>query len=878
MGIWKIRVPVLFAYVLVFLLVQTRAWKDWSDFNIQGTGAKPQPREGHSASMWGDKIVIFGGRSNDQYKYHLPRTYDVGEQKGVFGVKSYFSIPVNEGCDETPGAERADNKSGVCKQVGTVRIGNFFNDIWSYDLACDRQYDTPCNSEGWTNIHPGGQYGDCIIINFEEVCQLPQERYGHMATVHKDRLWVYGGFAMFCLDYCIDMWTYNLITDEWKVMEDYDSVSPHPHKRWRQGSVNVGGWWVMFGGYRLWHGFRSVNFYENDWDAYDVDCTPENWDLCNPNGGYMDDLWIFEICKDAHCSTDLITLWRRLFQQYTYVSNPGIAWDDRNRIKLTSQWPMGRAGHVMTSVNCNATYREKDCLVYMFGGYRVVFPYPETTSPGYLLATKGLSSGRGFVSYPSLPYYLNDLWKLELDTGLWTEIEISSPTVPAGRHLHSFVAAGKILMLFGGYNSNNYMSDLWSHNTTTRYWLDKKKHVHEKYPSACVADAPGQLSVFGVPTRSTSVTPIKGSFNNTDGLYGRATTEIKVFQRRRQNPGWDGCRDRNDGKGGDFSQELLYDQPFGRAGHATVYHAKYRAFYVFGGAGYEDYVIPTLGEATPFQRLNKMWHWKQDACPNNCTGNGRCDYGYCTCSNGFYGIDCSNTTCPGDFCYYDPNTHEQICSHCCAASTYERYDGDFYVPNVNKVPCDKNHEGERHGICDGNGNCQCMQPFVGDDCSIRDCPNECNGHGWCSLEFPVARCMCDLPYVGDDCAFLECLNNCSYPNGECHEGVCVCNATFSPYNNTLVVEGVKNWNEEEAPRWMRGMREPPEPPRLLPRTEDGKWGGTYVGDYAGEDCSYVLIFATGATLGVPWVLLGNMFLSVVLLLESCHQFEQGGWG
>ena len=57
MGIWKIRVPVLFAYVLVFLLVQTRAWKDWSDFNIQGTGAKPQPREGHSASMWGDKIV-----------------------------------------------------------------------------------------------------------------------------------------------------------------------------------------------------------------------------------------------------------------------------------------------------------------------------------------------------------------------------------------------------------------------------------------------------------------------------------------------------------------------------------------------------------------------------------------------------------------------------------------------------------------------------------------------------------------------------------------------------------------------------------------------------------------------------------------------------
>ena len=33
------------------------------------------------------------------------------------------------------------------------------------------------------------------------------------------------------------------------------------------------------------------------------------------------------------------------------------------------------------------------------------------------------------------------------------------------------------------------------------------------------------------------------------------------------------------------------------------------------------------------------------------------------------------------------NTHEQICSHCCAASSYERMDGDFYVAEVRKSPC-----------------------------------------------------------------------------------------------------------------------------------------------------------------------------------------------
>ena len=41
-------------------------------------------------------------------------------------------------------------------------------------------------------------------------------------------------------------------------------------------------------------------------------------------------------------------------------------------------------------------------------------------------------------------------------------------------------------------------------------------------------------------------------------------------------------------------------------GHSAVYHAKYRGFYVFGGAGYEDYVIYQLGYGIPFQRLNKM--------------------------------------------------------------------------------------------------------------------------------------------------------------------------------------------------------------------------------------------------------------------------------
>ncbi len=964
------------------------AWKDWSKFNIKGTSGPegvPGPREGHSLSIWNDQLILFGGRSNDEFKYHLPRTYDVGEVKGVFSVKSYFQKPVNEGCDEKADENieeyfaHLENKSGTCRQVGTVRIGKIYNDVWSYNLACDRQYDTPCNSEGWRLLDRGSLYGGCIIVNQVEVCQFPQERYGHMATVHLNKLWVYGGFAMFCEDYCIDMWTFELpdyrgyeqnvyvpgigvvpgqtplpwgydvdlygidpidghmkkLRDHqtigheqtktgdfprWNEMDEYDSVSPHPHQRWRQGHVNVGGWWVMFGGYRLWHGFQVENWIENDWGVYDVDCTPENWDICNPNGGYLDDLWIFEICEDAACTTNVKTLWERKFQEYTYIDNPGIAWDDRNRKSRVSQWPVGRAGNAMTSTNCNNTYREANCYVWMFGGYRVVLPYPETSSPGYLKATKGLSSGRGFISYPTLPYYLNDVWRYEVDTGLWTEQVVTSPTVPIGRHLHTIVGAANILILVGGYRQNDFLSDFWTFNTTTNYWLEKKTHVHEKFPDACTEDKDSETSVFGDPTRSTSVTPVPGSDNNTDGKYGRAYCQyvppidkdsistIKCFQKifdlesgtysyvdwdnhipnivvhqpRKRKPGWDGCRDRNDGKytvdnipvGGDgiddvtnFKNQLLYEMPFGLSGYGMQYHEKYRALYTFAGAGYDDYKVKTLKNTYFTERRNHMWHWKRDACPNNCTGRGVCRFGYCTCDNGYYGVDCSNISCPGDFCYYDENTHEQICSHCCAASSYERMDGDFYVPNARKSPCTKTSPGERHGICDGDGNCQCMQPFITDDCSVRDCPNQCSGHGWCSVEFPVSRCMCIEPYIGEDCRFKQCLNNCSYPNGLCMEGLCVCNQTYSPYNRTVVFEGHKNWDESTGiPKWMRNMRDE-DTVRLLSRwSTDGTWGETWSGAYAGDDCSFQVVFAKGPTLDlhvVPWILNGVIFFNLL---------------
>lgn len=60
--------------------------------------------------------------------------------------------------------------------------------------------------------------------------------------------------------------------------------------------------------------------------------------------------------------------------------------------------------------------------------------------------------------------------------------------------------------------------------------------------------------------------------------------------------------------------------------------------------------------------------------------------GFCTCFDGYYGEDCSNTSCPGTYCYYDTSIFQQICTFACQAG-YNHTDNDTYIPDIAKLPC-----------------------------------------------------------------------------------------------------------------------------------------------------------------------------------------------
>lgn len=292
-------------------------------------------------------------------------------------------------------------------------------------------------------------------------------------------------------------------------------------------------------------------------------------------------------------------------------------------------------------------------------------------------------------------------------------------------------------------------------------------------------------SVFLEPTRGM----------NLDGLAGRASGPISIASPRRQKPGWDGCRDRFDGRS-DLPVQLQFVQPLPRYGHRAVFHADSNEIFMYGGLAYFTEQPQNPATTYPSTVLSDMWYYSLFHCVNNCSFHGSCYFGFCFCDIGYYGVDCSNTSCPGTYCYYDDLTFEQVCVHGCQAG-YKHTDSDVYIEDIPKLPCTSDNRGEVNGVCNGFGSTICAPPFITEDCSVKDCKANCSFNGWCSVEFPVSRCMCQPGYYGEICEFKVCLNNCSYPNGLCDPltGLCHCNMMFSPYNNSRTY---KPWDGEDC--------------------------------------------------------------------------------
>ena len=1145
----------------------TEQWK-----NIWGWSYGPHGRRGHSMVLSGTKIILFGGRDNEKIRNHAPKSYEIINENGELKFKSYDDGDVLPRCSSLSVAAQAttvccednvlldddpdeDIKATYTSDITTettcvnmIPTGGYFNDVWTYELNCTRFSDESCQYEdglncpsgedcvragvvdyekkmGWAVEHPGAIDGECKIVLGRTICTVPTERWLHGAAMFNDTtMLIYGGFSQRCEDYCNDMWSYDIRSKDqldgqaggW--MEIYElgeleDPTTTPGRRWKFSVICDGERMFLFGGYKIWHGFSTMNSRGNEWSDFS--------DPSFPPGGYMDDLWeyrkilltektsyndydiacgwvseedtIGQCMNDDMCAlnrnccpllvpttsyglpfvdaekdpTQGYGVFTQLLPKSIEYRDPGDTWRARNDKSTITYWPQGRAGHAATYDISSGICRRR---MWIHGGFTTYYPYIKTSGAG---ADTGVvddpSDLEGFSPYPTYPFYLDDLWYYDFQTGFWVEVKVLSLEKPSPRVDHIMEISGHVIFLFGGYAHNNNMDDTWLFNVSSSRWLEKWVYPHPIYPDSCVDDwteyimnpvhecmllrdqlelqrvqtwrkpnQPGahvmaakqqdyyvpdkkhsgtwyygiiennapriertanaesslywtkerrpdrrkeervkpyvstpdqrtksgdrdllpkasvvpdyygtastleedELHLAGVPQvewipvvpyaatgpyqfvrrvneseeeykaigwgnwsngtvymRCTSnfgePTRVQEEAGLLDGLYGRSSERIRIPIPRRQSPGWDGCRDRyNDDEG--FVNELAFIRPQQRSDHRSIYidllplytpeapiasqaeramekgdvsirtgvsvkAGKKGEIYIFGGVGYSEVKQETYSETYESIVREDFWRLGVHECLNNCSSHGVCDYGFCTCFDGYYGTDCSNISCPGDYCWYDNVTHVQHCQHCCH-SGHHHVDGEDWTDGINKhkVQCTIDTPGESNGVCDGYGHCQCAPPFLGEDCSMKDCVDNCNYNGYCSVEYPISRCVCNPGYYGPECQYRICLNNCSYPRGICdpETGQCTCYPQKNPYYNqeNFTFFQCTDQYKKKIGQWITvgafkshwyGDPDHPKYGGELLKGVDG-----FVSDFEytnGLDCSYIMAYAAGST-------------------------------
>ncbi|GMF17472.1 unnamed protein product [Phytophthora fragariaefolia] len=145
------------------------------------------------------------------------------------------------------------------------------------------------------------------------------------------------------------------------------------------------------------------------------------------------------------------------------------------------------------------------------------------------------------------------------------------------------------------------------------------------------------------------------------------------------------------------------------------------------------------------------------ACPNKCSGHGRCGLNdVCECMQNWIGGDCSGRQCPFTRAWHDTAQLDD--------------DAHYYAECANRGSCDRT-----------TGECACDAGFVGSGCRRMQCPNDCSGHGTCEFieelaadnfhkliggdptttytlwdQEKIMGCVCDANYEGHDCSMRTC--------------------------------------------------------------------------------------------------------------------------
>jgi hypothetical protein len=534
------------------------------------------------------------------------------------------------------------------EDYNTYAKGGYLDDLWMYDKA-----------EGsWQNYSkqescyedPGKAWAQrdkarCTV-------HWPTGRAGHVSVLDRDLFYVHGGFRTyfpypnthsegslagvsssgvngftpfpthpFYLD---DMWRFNLTSGFWVNLKPFSKKSPAA--RMSHIMVLSGIHLIVFGGYRsnfhfgdTWH----YNITSNRWIEqtqfvhayYPAACTDdlahrqvrgEKMDAEWHSGQYKEDTKWIRRSASAHCASRVVAPSRRRAVRL------GPCWSARSRSWIVahrvhsnarressgtpsaSRPPLQMQLRVYYPLHANAAQTDHDC------------PQPRPPPPPLPSSCMLL-----LPSHPHccalLHVFLLHVFLLHVFFSRVLPHAVPSRSLPEG--------------VFSLQETDTQL-----YAAQRRFFFIDENHygageVCQQFDKAGVCQKWAGYSVVAEPTRDAAMLP------------RFANITLMMRQPRRQAPGWDGCRDRTDGRDW-LPNQLLWKAPKQRSDFSAVFSEKFKVLLFYGGFGYKD-LTPHLNNVTePSSTMGDLWQYHIANCVKNCSLHGDCVMGMCYCHDG----------------------------------------------------------------------------------------------------------------------------------------------------------------------------------------------------------------------------------------------------
>jgi hypothetical protein len=708
----------------------------------------PPGRSGHTAVVTDEsRMLIFGGKvrvPNGDYLNDM-WLYD-------WNTGNWTAYNPNElVCEECAvcASERANSEEGhryIKADDGTfIQCSEDNRAEWEPLTVTSRKFGATCEYHttcfDWTGLRPYSEPNLENGVN-RPARELPSGRHEHQValvlnrlTGERDTLVMFGGYSIDCVDYCEDLWHYNIPRSKWVKITNFTKTVPA--RRWKHAMVDYEDVVFMFGG----HGQRlSPPLPGQPRIAHEIYDDRTKYDPNDPL--YFDDLWSYNVTE----------------REWSHLKPFCVTCKNESEVDGTAERDVfGPRGRHSPSLAAHGG------ALYLFGGYA----YGGTTNFVGIYPT-GIST-----DYPSLStkYYMNDFWKYNITFNTWEELKPHPryPIRPSPRFGHAAAISTKgsqvVMLVYGGYTWNDEIGDLWYYNISGDTWIKVEgegEFPSRRYRAVMVpvghssqlrtgsTDQAGRALIYGGHGCLKGENYVDATKSKVESNYDR------ILDIDRQ---WDTQYDMT-GDGKITVRAIDLDN----AGNPML-------------STNPDLWIQTpseYGEKYCYEELDDLWQYFPTSCPKDCSRRGVCEYNFCVCDQGFTGLDCSNVSCPADVCVFDYLGHKQVCNQCNNRGTCNGYTGQCECefpasgPSCREYDCLNDCNG--NGVCDnyrtnalGYGRCECFTvdgraAYTGLDCSIPVCPanpsakkeTTCNDRGICVN----GTCVCH-PGYGDSFIYNE---------------------------------------------------------------------------------------------------------------------------